>query len=220
VDLSQNQPAISFSGNISHKSGWSFEAGGVKVLQSVSGLERTSFEVGYEHSFTEVIGINVYFKRYIYANDSVNALAGLSNALMLDADFDFNRLTLTISYNHYFGNHSADYFGLGTSSFFKWKQILIIPLAQANFVSQTVEARNLPAHQTGRGKGMPNISSGSTTTTITGLSNLSLLVIFSYPLGNRVRLSVTPSYYYTPTDLSSQNYQFIISAGIRYSIDF
>jgi len=91
----------------------------------------------------------------------------------------------------------------------------VIPFAQATFVSQTVSALFLKSS-----KGKSKAQIGTADVSISGLSSLSLLVVFSYPVVEGLSASFTPAFTYTPTDLAARSSQLVWSAGLTYSMEF
>jgi len=147
----------------------------------------------------------------------MSVLAGISNTISLGGTFKVSSLLFFVSYTTFFGGGTANYVATGASTNYKIGQLTLEPSIQLCFASQTVNDSLLPKN---RGKGNKNGTASTLTTTITGMSNLSIGIAFRYPLGKGFVTSVKPSYVYSPTDLAVSTNQFILTIGLEHSIDF
>jgi len=218
VDMSQDQPALSFDAGMFHASGFNFGAEAISTLGSSGGYRQSSVHVGYSHSFGEkwtALGMYTY---HSYQSDTLSALAGLSSSLSFGLVYHLGPVNLSASYNMYFGGGTANYLSLGATSSFEVRDLSIEASTEASFASQTVDATLLPKNR-GQGKGKQQQGS-QLTTTVTGMSSLGVVVTLSYPVGKGFTASLTPSYLYSPTDLSTRSSQFLWYAGLSYSVDF
>ncbi|MBF8247500.1 MAG: hypothetical protein HW374_300 [Bacteroidetes bacterium] len=215
VDLSRDQQALSLSAGIAHASGLSFEVNPVIVLGSNGGYQQSSFALAYEKSFATIVSLGLEFAHYSYKSDTANALAGLANSFSVDLDFDLDPTSISLSYSRYLGGGGASFFSVGISTIRMLGDLAVIPVAQATFANQTVSAIFLTSN-----KGKSKAQIGTADVSISGLSSLSLLVVFSYPLVEGLSASFTPAFTYTPTELAARSSQFVWSAGLTYSMEF
>jgi hypothetical protein len=123
------------------------------------------------------------------------------------------------SYTSFFGGGTANYIAAGASINAKTGQLTLEPSIQLCFASQTVSDSLLPKNR-GKGKGDKNGTGGALTTTIAGMSNLTISAALHYPLGKGFTASVVPSYVYSPTDLAISKNQFVLTIGLEHSINF
>lgn len=221
IDLSQNRSAISFQGEISHEIGLSVGAEAFTMLGTDGGYEQSSFHLGYERPVTKSITLSGVFTHHSYKNDSLNVLAGISSTFTFGGTLQLKGVTIGASYSVFFGGGSANYVETSVSTNRQIGQLTLAPMLQACFASQTVDQRLLPKNR-GKGLGRKNQqgTGAALTTTITGLSSLSLLIPLSYPLGRGFTVTLTPSYVYSPTDLAATTAQFVWYGGLSYSADF
>ena len=215
VDLSQDQPALSLKAGIAHVSGLSLEVNPVIVLGSNGGYQQSSFALAYEKSLTTIVALGFEFAHYSFKSDTANALAGLANSFSANFDFDLDPISISLSYSRYLGGGGANYFSAGISTFQTFGDLVVIPLAQATFVSQSVSALFLKSN-----KGKSKAQLGTADVSVSGLSSLSLLVVFSYPVLEGLSASFTPAFSYTPTELAARSSQLVWSAGLAYSLEF
>lgn len=224
VDLSQDQPALTMEGGLTHASGLSFGADAVVVFGSNGGYEQSSFRLGYERAITKIVSIAGMYTYHAFSSDTLSTLAGLSSEVTLGASIHVAPFVVSAFYNAYFGGGTANFITVGASSSHPVGRLTLDPELQMSFVSQTVDVSLLPQNRgngKGQGKGLAKQQSASTTTTtITGLSNLTVQVTAGYPLGKGFVISLTPAYVYSPTDLAARTSQFLFSAAVTYSMDF
>lgn len=219
LDLSQDRSALSYDLAIAHESGFSLSTGAVQTLGAGSALQQWSAGLGYEWRLSESFLLSGEYTHYVYADDSVNVLAVLTNGVSFSAELSLEVVDVGFSYDTFLGTNSASYVSLDLSSFHQLGDMSIVPLAQVTFMSQRVESRLLKSNKGGMGKGGP--ASTSAVTTVTGLSNFSVHLVLIYPIVEHVSLSFHPSYQYSPkTEVTARTSQFIWSAGLRYSFDF
>jgi hypothetical protein len=219
VDLDQDQPALSFEGGINHASGFSFGAEAINGLGTSGGYQQSLFHVGYKQPIGKVVTLSGVFTYHSYKSDTLSVLAGLSSTITLGGTFNINQILVSVSYDLFFGGGSANYFSAGVSTSCQIGSLALEPSINTIFVSQTVDVSLLPKNR-GQGKGVVKKQGTTTTTTITGLSNLTISVAFYYSLGKGFTVSFTPMYDYSPTDLAVRTSQFLWSGGMSYSIDF
>jgi hypothetical protein len=219
IDLSEDRSAFSFESAISHESGLSagFEAFALTGING--GYEHSSFHVGYEYPLNTFIKFTGTYTYHSYKTDTLSVLAGISNSLSLGGTFKVSRFLFIVSYNTFFGGGTADYITTRVSTNYKIGQLTLEPSIELCFASQTVIESLLPKNR-GKGKNNQKGTTSNLTTTITGLSNLSICLAFRYPLGKGFVTSVMPSYVYSPTDLAVSASQFILTIGLEHSIDF
>jgi hypothetical protein len=218
IDLSASQPAIAPTMGLRHKSGLSAGLEGIFGAGSETGLQRWSASLGYEHEFAEWIAASVEYTRLRYTNDTLNVLAGLSNAISISADVDFDDITISANFDSYLGSLGATYFGIDVSGLYEFGDVFIVPLAQVTFVSQTVSLSRLTTP--GRGKHAPANGGGAVSTaTLTGLSSASIHAVLLYPVTSSLRATFHSALLYTPQqEISTTSLQIIWSIGVRYSL--
>ncbi len=169
-----------------------------------------------------MFSLSAEYTHFVYANDSVNVLAALTNALSFSADISLGSVDVGFSYDTFLGTNSASYYGLDISGFHQIGDVSIVPLAQVTFMAQDVENRLLKSNS-GPGKGGPPSGSSSKTsvTTVTGLSNFGLHLVMIYPLIDRLSFTFHPYYQYSPrAEVSTRTSRFVWSIGLRYSLSF
>ena len=146
-------------------------------------------------------------------------LSGIVNELSIGGSLEVSKFLFSFTYNAYFGGGTADYLTMGVLANYNIGELTLEPSVQLSFASQTVDETLLPKNR-GKGKGNKQGVTSTVTTTITGLSNLSIALAFRHPLGKGFVTSVTPSYVYSPTDLAASASQYILTVGLEHSIDF
>jgi hypothetical protein len=219
VDLSEDRSAYSIESEISHQSGFSAGFEVFALNGTDGGYEHSSFHVGYEYPLSTSIRFTGTYTYYSYKTDTLSVLAGILNELSLGGTFKVSRFLLFVSYNAFFEGGTANYVTTGASTNYNIGQLTLEPSVQLSFASQTVNQSLLPKNR-GKGKGNIKGTTSTLTTTITGLSNLSISLAFRYPLGKGFVTSVMPSYVYSPTDLAANASQYILTIELEHSIDF
>lgn len=219
VDLSEDRSAFSFDSEISHQSGLSAGFEVFALNGTDGGYEHSSFHAGYEYPLSTSIKFTGRYTYYSYKTDTLSVLAGILNELSIGGSLEVSRFLFSVTYNAYFGGGTADYLTTGALANYKIGELTLEPSVQLSFASQTVNQSLLPKNR-GKGKGNIKGTTSTLTTTITGLSNLSISFAFRHPLGHGFATSVMPSYVYSPTDLAASASQFILIIGLEHSIDF
>jgi len=218
VDRNKDKPAMGTGGSLSHSIGLAFSTEGIHTIGSDRLFDQSWASISYERAVSEIMTLTLDYSHYRFSNDSLHALAALTNSVSIFADLDADPTFLTFSFDRYFGEAGASYFGISLSSESSRGRLTIIPQIHFDFVSQTVENRLLPSRRKGGRGGMKADLVG--TTTVSGLSEIGLLLFLEYPLGLGFDLSCIPSFVYSPTDLSAEASRFVWSAGLDYSLDF
>jgi hypothetical protein len=219
VDLSEDRSAFSFESEISHECGLSAGLEAFALTGTNGGYEHSAFHVGYEYPLNTFIRFTGTYTYYSYKTDTLSVLGGISNAFLLGGTFKVGGFLFSASYTAFFGGGTANYVATGASTNYEIGQLTLEPSVQLCFASQTVNESLLPKNR-GKGKGNKNGVASTLTTTITGMSNLSICLAFSYPHGKGFVISAKPSYVYSPTDLAVSTNQFILTIGLEHSIDF
>jgi hypothetical protein len=223
VDLSENRSAVSIESEIMHQSGLSAGVEAFAITGTGGGYEHSSIHSGYEYPLASFFKLHGLYSYHAYKSDSANVLAGISNELTLGGTFTLNAFLFSTSVTTFFGTTNANYLALGTSGHFMIGQWSVDPSIQCCFASQTVDDILLPKNQgngNGKSKKPVPMTTVNSTTTISGMSNLTASMAFRYEMGKGFTASLTPSYVYSPTDLSAVSSQFIITLGIEHSVDF
>lgn len=213
LDLSES-PAIGFSADLGHSSGFTLDAGALRTLGSGGELQNWSVGIAYELTLAETVTLSAGFTHHDYSSDSANALASLSNSVSFGVGADFGTVSVGLSYDRYLGGEGASFYGADFSSFLELGPFAIVPLAQMTFVSQEVEGLFLKGNKKGGG------ISTSTTSTVTGLSSFSLHAVIVLPVLDGLSATFHPYYLYSPSDLSSASSRFVWSLGARYSVEW
>jgi hypothetical protein len=219
VDLSEDRSAFSFDSEVSHQSGLSAGFEVFALNGTDGGYEHSSFHAGYEYPLSTSVKVTGRYTYYSYKTDTLSVLAGILNELSIGGSLEVSRFLFSVTYNAYFGGGTADYLTTGARANYKIGELTLEPSVQLSFASQTVNQSLLPKNR-GKGKGNIKGTTSTLTTTITGLSNLSISFAFRHPLGYGFATSVMPSYVYSPTDLAASASQFILTIGLEHSIDF
>jgi hypothetical protein len=219
IDLSEDRSAFSFGSEISHQSGFSAGFEAFALNGTDGGYEHSSFHVGYEYPLNTSVRFKGAYTYHSYKTDTLSVLAAISNELSLGGTLKVGRFLFFVSYNAFFEGGTANYVTTGASTNYNIGQLTLEPSVQFSFASQTVNDALLPKNR-GKGKGNMKGTTSNLTTTITGLSNLSIYLAFHYPLGKGFVTSIMPSYVYSPTDLATSVSQFVLIIGLEYSVDF
>ncbi len=228
VDLSEDEPAILLEATLAHASGVNCGVEALGRTGGNSGYQQASLHLGYERDLTKVVKLSGIYTYYTYSSDTISVLAGISNSLAFNGTLNFAPVTIAFGYSLFFGNASANFFSGSLSAAWQIGKLSIAPSVQGCVASQSVNIALLPKN---RGKGMGNgqgqgkkaggvTDAVSTSESITGLSSLSVELGLTYPLGKGFSCSLTPAYQYSPTDLGARSSQFIVTAGLGYSLDF
>jgi hypothetical protein len=219
VDLSEDRPAFSFESEIGHECGLSAGFEAFALTETNGGYEHSAFHLGYEYPLNTSISFTGTYTYYSYKTDTLSVLDGISNTILLGGTFKVSGFLLSVSYAAFFGGGTANYIATGTSANYEIGHLRVVPSIQLCFASQTVSDSLLPKNR-GKGKGNKKGTGSTLTTTITGMSNLTICIAFRYHLGKDFVISAMPSYVYSPTDLAVSTNQFILTIGLEHSIDF
>ena len=213
LDLSGDRAALAYNMGLAHEGGFNVSAGAINTVGTGGGLQQWSLGVGYDLQVSAVFMLSAEYTHFSFANDSVNILATLTNALSFSAEISLGVVDVGFSYDTFLGTNSASYYGLDVSGFHQIGKVSIVPLAQVTFMFQDVENR--------RGPPFGSSSSSSSVTTVTGLSRLSLHLVLIYPLVDHLSFTFHPYYQYSPkAEVSTKTSRFVWSIGLRYSFDF
>lgn len=200
---------------ISHSDGFFTDFDAV-YLSGNSEIDNWTFTTGYDYMFNDYVSFSGEYSYTNYSIDTGSVFSSLNHAVAFSLDTELPwDLTASLSFDHYFGDQPASYYGLSLSSFFKFESWYFLPVFQVTMVSQDIETRLLKNAKKGK-----TAVTGSTKH-VTGLSNMGLLAVLIYPLTENLKLTVTPSYFLTPNgDLSVNSSQFSLSVGLKYGFDF
>ncbi|MGB2868614.1 MAG: hypothetical protein WBD36_09195 [Bacteroidota bacterium] len=216
VDLSEGQPAWGYGLLLIHESGFSGNTGATVW----SGKTQNWFVgIGFEYDLNDLISISLDYTHTRYQNDSLNTVANLSNILTFDATLDLDIVDLSVSYDRYFGDGTAAYFGASVSGWFRTGDFTFLPSVDLSFVSQDVTVSRLSSKK-GPGLSAGQQSSKSSTVSLTGMSGITLDLLTSYNLGKGFSVSLDPMYVISKAEISTRTHQFLWIVGLRYSIDF
>lgn len=228
VDLSNDLAVFQYGIRVEHSSGASLEVGAATLFGSGGGFERWGVTLGYTRAVTTWMTLSLEYSRFKYQNDSLNAIANLTNSITLGVSFPTQLVNVGLSYNTYFGGGSASYYALNLDRTYEKNNFTINPSLNFSFISQTIDQIRLVSfkrnvHAAGKG----NSGSGGTSTptssfvTVTGLSGITLSVPTSYDLGGGFSIKAQPTYVYSPkAELAADTNEFLWSIGLTYSRDF
>jgi len=216
VELSGDEPIFGCGASLSHASGWNSAIGVSSMTGTNSGLLSWYASLGYDWAISDLVAFSAEYEYTRYRNDSLNIVANLGNAFTLGISLDTDILSLGLSYDHYFGDGSADYLSFDVSAFFSSGDLTILPMLNISYGSQTIDTKRFAAV-----KRMQRPAGKTVTRTISGITGITVDVNCSYDLGAGFGLSVSPAFVYSPKiETSSRDTQFLLSAGVRYSVDF
>jgi hypothetical protein len=219
IDLSEDRSAFSLESEISHHSGLSAGVEAFAITGTDGGYEHSSFHAGYEYSLNKTLSVKGTYTYHSYKTDTLSVLSGILNTFSLEGTFKVNSFAFFASYNTFFGGGIADFGTAGASASSDIGLLTLEPSVQLTYASQTVNQSLLPKNR-GKGKGDTKGTVSTLTTTINGLSNLSITLAMRYPVGNGFAMSILPSYVYSPTDLAAITSQSVLTVGLEHSIDF
>ena len=218
IDLADESPAWGFNMSLAHTSGFYLDGYYTDPTSASLDARQITFDLGYEHEFSDIFSIYAEFSRYFYSSDTVNVFAQFSNSISLNANVDLSVVDIGLSYDRFLSSEGASYFSFDISSFQEAGPLYLLPLIQVVFMSHTVDERYL---NKGKPKKKPNGGSTVVTTTVTGLANTTLSLVAIYPVINHLYLTIVPSFiFYHQDALSIESTRFIWNAGLRYSIHF
>ncbi len=234
VDMSNELAALQYGAQITHTSGFSLGVNAENLLGSGGGFMRWGATLGYTYAAAGWMNVSGEFSYFKYENDSLNAVANLTNSLTLGVTFPNRIVNVGLSYNSYFGGGSASYVGLNLDQSFETNGLTMNPSMNVSFISQTIAQSRLVSYKrsqhaaaaaSGKGKGLGGggtvTTSSSNSVTVTGLSGITLALALSYDLGNGFSVSAQPTYVYSPkVELAAYTNQFLWFVGITYSRDF
>ncbi|HEY6952547.1 MAG TPA: hypothetical protein VI758_09065 [Bacteroidota bacterium] len=227
VDLSNELAILGYGVRIEHLSGISLDVGGASLLGAGGGFDRWNVTLGYTYTASDWLILSGELSQFKYADDSLNAIANLTNSFTLGMTFPTKLVNVGISYNSYFGGGSASYYGLNFDRSFQKDKFSANPSLNFSFISQTIDQkrlisfkRNPNAAGKGQGKGLGQGGTGlSTSVTVTGMSGITLAVPLGYDLGRGFTLNAQPTYVYSPkAELAASTSEFLWSLGLTYSL--
>lgn len=224
VDLSEDLATLLYGVRLEHTSGFSLDVGAANLLGSSGGFERWNATLGYSHAVSSWLVLSGELSEFKYANDSLNAIANLTNSFALGATFQSSVVNVGLSYGTYFGGGSANYYGISFDHTFQKEKLTIDPALSFSFISQTIDQKRLVSYKkilkSGKPVGRPGVSS-STAVTVTGLSGITLAVGLNYDLGGGFTVEAHPTYVNSPkAELAANTSEFLWSIGLTYSKDF
>jgi hypothetical protein len=225
VDLSNDLATFQYGVGIEHSSGVSLDLGAANLLGSGGGFERWEVALGYSYIATSWMVFSGELTQFKYQDDSLNAVANLTNSLTLGLSFPTTIVNVGLSYNSYFGGGSASYFGLNFDRSFQQQKFTVNPSLNFSFISQTIDQKRLVSYKknvkaAGKGGGNSGVTISSTSVTLTGLSGMTLAVGLSYDLGSGFTVNAQPMYVYSPrAELASNAGEFLWSVGLTFSRD-
>jgi hypothetical protein len=225
VDLSNDLATFQYGVRVEHSSGVSLDVGGANLLGSGGGFERWEIALGYTYTATSWMVFSGALSQFKYQDDSLNAIANLTNSLTLGVSFPSKFVNVGLSYNSYFGGGSASYFGLSFDRSFQQEKLTVNPSLNFSFISQTIDQKRLVSYKknvkaAGKGGGNGGGTVSSTSVMITGLSGMTLAVGLSYDLGSGFTVDAQPMYVYSPrAELAANTGEFLWSVGLTFSRD-
>lgn len=208
-----------FSNELSHSSGLY-----LNLTPSFLNAEwyNLSSSIGYDYEFSEWFSVNGEYSYLTYSDDSLNSYASYNHLFSFSGDFELPfDLSIGVTTDYYPGTHSALNIGAAVSGFYRFESLIFIPMLSADFVSQDIKNQFLKTSKKQKGKNGGLSASTTGYTSVSGLSNVGIHVIFIYPIFDNFKIVLHPLYQFTPkSELSKSDSQFNISIGIKYSLDF
>ena len=226
VDLSNDLAAFQYGLRVEHSSGFSFDLGAENLLGSGGGFVRWGAALGYTYAATSWTTLSIELSHFRYENDSLNAIANLTNSLTLGVTLPTKVVNVGLSYNGYFGGGTASYYALNFDHTFEMRGFTVNPSLSFSFISQTIDQKRLVSykkniHAAGKGKGPTGNTTSSTSVTVTGLSGITVAVALSYDLGSGFSVNTQPTYVNSPkAELAANTSEFLWAVGVSYSRDF
>ncbi len=228
VDMSNDLAMFQYGVRVEHSSGVSLDVGAANLLGSGGGFERWGITLGYTYTATSWMVLTGELSQFKYQDDSLNAIANLTNSFGLGVIFPTKIVNIGLSYNSYFGGGSASYYGLNLDRTFQKQDFTINPSINCSFISQTIDQKRLVSYKknakaagkgSGKGGGTMGVAT-STSVTVTGLSGITLAVGLSYDLGSGFTVTARPTYVYSPkAELAANTSALLWSVGLTYSKD-
>ncbi|MFN8361188.1 MAG: hypothetical protein U0264_14840 [Candidatus Kapaibacterium sp.] len=215
VDISNGLPTLNTSVAIAHAIGVELSASTSHRIKS-SKLDYQDFTLGlsYVYEAADWVDFTAGLTRTKYQSDTTNALAGSSLIISLMMDFYIKSLILDVSIDRFTGEDASTALSVSAIYPFKYKEVTITPMLSTSLLSYEITTKRLQA-----------LAKATNTTAKTkkafSLSSIVVSLPLSYPLYKGFSLNCTPSFSYSPIkDVSGNRTQFVLNAGIKYSIDW
>ncbi|MEN8191736.1 MAG: hypothetical protein ABFS12_02895 [Bacteroidota bacterium] len=216
IDLADDNTAWGINTSLGHSSGFYVDGYYTKPITNQLDLQQWGVDIGYEKEFFSGFNMYMEYSHFEFATDTANILSQFTNSLSVNTEFDLAIFDLGLSYDHYFGEPGASYFGIDISTFYDLGPFYIMPMAQAVFMSQTIENSYLSKGKTKK-KNDPIVE----VTEVIGLANTMLTLVTICPIIDNVSLSVVPALIFNnQSELSNESTQFVWNAGLRYNLSF
>jgi hypothetical protein len=224
VDLSNDLALLLYGVRLEHTTGFSLELTGASLLGSGGGFDRWSVALGYTHSIFSWLIFSAEYSNFKYSDDSLNALANLTNSFSVGMTFPTKVVNVGLSYSSYFGGGSASYYGLSFDQTFQKDKLTINPSLNFSFISQTIDQKRLASYKkmlkSGRVVGRSSTPT-STSVAVSGMSGITLSCAMSYELGGGFTANLQPTYVYSPkAELAANTSTFLWAIGLTYSKEF
>ncbi|MBM2816941.1 MAG: hypothetical protein HW421_3703 [Ignavibacteria bacterium] len=215
VDLSGGNAISDLTIGISHQVGLSLDFDIVRRLGKDKIIQDYSFSLDYDWIITEIVDISFALKRIKYKNDSLNPVANADNSASIDLCLTFMPIFLDFFYEGSFGKDAVNYYGASVFGIFDLWKFKLFPMLSVNAISYNIQTSRLVRKSKGTFVKKTDVTSYS------GISSITAILKISLPLVAGFSLSLSPNVSYCPDDkISSRKWQYLISAGIDYSLDF
>lgn len=214
VDMSDNVPTLGTTARVEHDIGLEGSAGFSHLLGGVGGLQRWFVAGAYTQEFSDHFSADAELTHYGYSNDSLNILAGLDNQFAVSLNGTFSPVSLSLTYDHYFGATPADFLGADIFGIIHDKPWTYIIGANATYMSEQVPVNLLKTKKDKKG-----VVGAIATQVVSGFSNASVTFIAVRKFGGGFSGSISPTVIYSPqSDVITQSLNVTLAVGLTYSI--
>lgn len=214
ADLSDDAPTLGSSVLIEHDAGFEAGIGVSHLLGGIGGMQRWYLSGAYTLDFSDYVSASAELTHYGYPNDSLTILAGLSNEASLSLDFTLSPIALSLSFDHYFGDRTANFIGLDMFAPIKSGQWTFIPGVSLTAMSENVPVKALKKN---KDKGVKGVIT-ATEILVSGFSSASFAMIGLYSAGKGFTLSGTVALVYSAqADVSARTWSPVLSLGAKYA---
>lgn len=224
VDVSNDKPSINPKLGVEYDINDEFGIGAMAGIYSIlgEGIQGYWFSASATYNPNDWLTLTVDYNRDIYPTDPGNVFGDLVHTITGTATGTWDFFTASLSYiNLPSSTAPAQYIDVSIGGDFTWTNFSISPSLNVSFVNQRVRNERIAELLERLRRPLPITLQRRLYTDISGLSSLSVDARFQYTIIPRLRVSLTPSFLVTPqTTISTRQSQFILSAGIQYSLNF
>jgi hypothetical protein len=215
VDISNGLPTLNTSLSIGHAIGLELSASTSHRINSKKlNYQDFSLGVNYVYEAADWVDVSAGLTRTRYQSDTTNALAGASLIVSLMADFYIKQLIIDVSLDRFTGEDASTALSVTTLYSLKYNDLSITPMLSASLLSYEITTKRLQAIALVK-KTTPKTKQALT------LSSVVVSVPLSHPIFQGFSLNFTPTFSYSPIkNVAGSRTQFIVNAGVKYSLDF